>query len=316
MIIPLKWSESIMLKVAIWYQLIMCYVLALSLSTTSIAVYAKPDLRPLGANIADEGSAYYQFKTQKFQSADQQRNYQVWLGIPKNHKQNQQSAAIFMLDGNSVMSRLNDTVLKKLSERDAPVLVAIGYQSNLPFESAARSVDYTPADETGKIMPDPRNPERMTGGSVQFRELIIHQIQPWVRQQVALDPQRTALWGHSYGGLFVLDTLLNTKDQSFSHYFSASPSLSWADARILNAVAKTDAAQLQHKKLVVMEGDQVQSQARVSINTDREMIQNNRQLVQDLAHKSVDAKLILYPHLSHGQVFQAALMDVLNNQLF
>lgn len=65
-----------------------------------------------------------------------------------------------------------------------------------------------------------------------------------------------------------------------------------------------------------MEGDQVQSQARVSINADREMIQNNRQLVQDLAHKGVDAKLILYPHLSHGQVFQAALMDVLNNQLF
>lgn len=290
----------------------------------SVDVFAKPDLKPLGENIADQGSQYYQFKVKHFQSVDHLRNYKVWLGIPKHIDKNQQVASIYMLDGNSVMSRLDEPLLKNLSEHDHPLLVAIGYQSNLPFETASRSVDYTPPDESGKIMPDPRNPERMSGGSTQFRQMIFEQIMPWVNAQtqtaqVKLDPQRTALWGHSYGGLFVLDSVLNAHQdgQKFSHYFAASPSLTWADSRMLKAIQN---AQIDWKKghqLLVMEGDWVQSEGeRMSSNADRSMIENNRQAVRDLADKGIDAKLMLYPHLSHGQVFQASLMDVLNNCLF
>ena len=45
-----------------------------------------------------------------------------------------------MLDGNSVMSRLNEHLLQGMAEQDAPVLVAIGYETNLPFDSKARSL--------------------------------------------------------------------------------------------------------------------------------------------------------------------------------
>lgn len=288
-------------------------LLSLTLFLNSM-VYAKPDLQPLDANIADHGSKYYQFQIHHFQSADQQRLYKVWLAIPKNINKNKAPPAIFMLDGNSVMSRLDESLLKKQAEQDSPVLVAIGYEGNLPFESASRSVDYTPADESGMISADPRNPERMAGGSQQFRALLFQQIMPWVKTQVKLDQKRTALWGHSYGGLFVLDTLLHS-DQ-FSHYFSASPSLTWAEQRMLHAVEKTTTEQVNAKRLWVMEGDSVLKAEKISPNADPDMIQNNRQLVLDLASKGVDAKLILYPHLSHGQVFQASLMDVLNNRLF
>ena len=300
-------------------------VCLIALSMTIIpAVYAKPDLTPLGENIADRGSQYYQFKVQNFQSLDQQRKYKVWLGIPKHIDKNKPLPAIYMLDGNSVMSRLDENQLKRLSEQDQLVLVAIGYQSNLPFESASRSVDYTPADASGKIQPDPRSPDRMSGGSQLFRQVVFEQIMPWVNAradtaQVTIDSQRTALWGHSYGGLFVLDTLLNNQQHPsrFSHYFAASPSLTWADSRILQAIAKTPSEVLQGQKLWVMEGDFMVSKAtEVSSNLDHAMIENNRQMVLDLAVKGVDAKLVLYPNLSHGQVFQAALMDVLNDRLF
>ncbi len=290
----------------------------------SFKVSAKPDLKPLGENIADQGSHYYQFKIQNFQSQDRKRQYKVWLGIPKQINKNQPLPSIYMLDGNSVMSRLDEPLLKNLSEHDRPVLVAIGYQSNLPFETASRSVDYTPPDESGKITPDPRNSERMVGGSQQFRKVIVEQIMPWVNAQtqtaqVKLDPQRTALWGHSYGGLFVLDSVLNAHqdEAKFSHYFAASPSLTWADSRMLKAIQN---AQIDWKKghqLLVMEGDLIQYVSeRMSPNADRLMIENNRQAVRDLADKGVDVRLMLYPHLSHGQVFQASLMDALNNRLF
>ena len=52
-----------------------------------------------------------------------------------------------MLDGNSVMSHLDDKILKSLAEEDAPVLAAIGYKRNLPFEAEFRALDYTPADK-------------------------------------------------------------------------------------------------------------------------------------------------------------------------
>lgn len=282
--------------------------------TANISLHAQPNLQPLGENIADQGSAYYQFKIQKFQSIDQKRAYKVWLGIPKQSILHPQ-AAIFMLDGNSVMARLNDEILKDLSQNSAPVLVAIGYDTNLPFETKSRSLDYTPADETGKIQPDPRQPERLTGGSFQFRELILEQIKPWVSQQIQLDPQRTALWGHSYGGLFVLDSFIHSN--AFSHYFAASPSLSWAEQRVFKSLNNAPSHRVENKKLVIMEGDISSEQGqKLSGNFSVDLIENNRQVMRILAAKKAQTKLVLYPNLSHGEVFQASLMDVLSNRLF
>lgn len=282
--------------------------------TVNISLHAQPNLQPLGANIAEQGSKYYQFKIQKFQSVDQKRTYKVWLGIPKQSSQAQQ-AAIFMLDGNSVMARLNDDILKDLSQGDAPVLVAIGYDTNLPFETKARALDYTPADATGNIQPDPRNPERMTGGSAQFRELILKQIKSWVHQQMQLDAQRTVLWGHSYGGLFVLDSFMHS--DSFSYYIAASPSLSWAEHRMLKSLQHVAGHQVENKKLWIMEGDIVsEHEQQQSQNFDANLIENNRAVIRTLAAKKAQTQLLLYPNLSHGDVFQASLMDMLYNRLF
>lgn len=287
---------------------------ALTFSFSHSAI-AKPNLQPLGENIADIGSKYYQFQIKEFKSTDQQRNYKVWLGIPKQINRQQAQPSIFMLDGNSVMSRLNEPLLKEMTEQQAPVLVAIGYRTNLPFESNSRSLDYTPADQTGKPSIDPRNAERMSGGSEAFRKVILEQITPWVSSQVKLDPNRKALWGHSYGGLFVLDSMLTA--DSFSHYFSASPSLTWADQRMLKKISNTAVTSVKTKQLLLMEGDMsLQQTAKVSPNFDSAMIQNNRQVISDLNKQGVKAKFLIYPNLSHGEVFGASLMDVLSNRLF
>lgn len=82
-------------------------------------------------------------------------------------------------------------------------------------------------------------------------------------------------------------------------------------------VDKVQAEQVKAKKVMGYGGHFVpKAEQPISPNADRDMIKNNRQLVLDLASKGVDAKLMLYPHLSHGAVFQASLMDVLNNRLF
>ncbi|WOE31797.1 MULTISPECIES: alpha/beta hydrolase [unclassified Acinetobacter] len=280
-------------------------------------LYAKPDIKPLGANIAQLGSQYYDFKIKTFTSQDQQRTYQVWLGIPKiNNHPKAAFISLFMLDGNAVMSHLNDQLLQQLAQNNAPVLVAIGYKTDLPFESHSRALDYTPADlTTAKPAPDPRNTERMSGGSHDFRMVIINQIAPWVEQNVKLDPTHRAIWGHSYGGLFVLDSLL--AGEYFSHYFAASPSLSWANQRIIEKINTVAVDMPKQKHLLLMEGDLSSDQTEnKSINFDQQGIESNRKILALIDQQGVDAKFLIYPNLKHGQVFKAALMDVLLNQLY
>ena len=288
--------------------------IALSLSATS--VYAKPNIQPLAENIAEQGSQYYDFKIKEFISKDQKRIYKVWLGIPKTQlNQLQGQYSLFMLDGNSAMSYLNDEILKTLTEQHAPILVAIGYKSNLPFETASRSLDYTPADiSSGKPAQDPRNPERMSGGSLDFQQIILNNITPWVEQHVKLDENHRAIWGHSYGGLFVLDSLLNMK--YFSHFFAASPSLSWADQRMIKKIKIAPIKQKQQKHIWLMEGDLFATTNQQSPNFDSNGINNNREILSIFNQQGIDAKFLIYPNLKHGEVFKASLLDVLSNKFY
>ena len=285
------------------------------LGFSSITANARPNIQPLPANIAQTGSAFYQFKTLEFDSKDHQRHYRVWLGIPKQAAPTQGYAALYMLDGNSAMSHLQENVLKQLSKSDAPVLVAVGYQSNLPYDVNARAQDYTPADASGNLQPDLNHPERITGGSAEFRQLLLDKIVPWVNQQTQINPQQTALWGHSYGGLFVLDTYLNSN--YFQSYFAASPSIHWQNGRIQQMLNQATPAQLQHKHLSIIEGDvQTPVAAEDQDKQIDELIDQNREIVRQLHRKGADVKLVVYPDLRHGEVFPASLLDVITEQRY
>ena len=283
----------------------------------SLSIYAKPEMKPLPANIAEVGSEYYDFKIKEFVSKDPQKTYKVWLGIPKTAQNGQKAyPSVFMLDGNSAMSHLTEEILKSLYANDAPVLVAIGYKTNLPFATALRSLDYTPADLlTGKPAQDPRNPERMSGGSADFRNVILKDIAPWVEQNVKLDAQKRALWGHSYGGLFVLDSLLDGR--YFSHFFAASPSLSWADERMMQKIRAVKLVKEPQKHVWLMEDDLlIHTGAQQSANFDANGINKNREILSIFDQQGVKAKFLIYPNLKHGEVFKASLLDVLSNKLY
>ncbi len=64
------------------------------------------------------------------------------------------------------------------------------------------------------------------GGEAAFFAFIRAELVPFVEGEVAVDPARRALWGHSYGGGFVLYALFSeTPDaRTFSAYLAADPS--------------------------------------------------------------------------------------------
>ncbi|WP_238540932.1 alpha/beta hydrolase [Herbaspirillum sp. YR522] len=216
---------------------------------------AQPDLsRPLGPTIAEAGSAFYRFERFALSSADGQRRYRVSLGIPRRSPPAAGHPAIVLLDGNAALAAIDEQQLQQLDAATPPLIVAIGYDTDLRFDVTARAYDYTPPLAAGQV-DDEAARGRRGGGADGMLALIEQQVLPRVRGMAPVDADRLALWGHSYGGLFVLHTLFSGSSL-FADYIAASPSLWWGRGVILQEEARfRAAAPVARRALWLMAGD-------------------------------------------------------------
>ena len=98
-----------------------------------------------------------------------------------------------------------------------PELIIVG------IHNTNRNRDFTPSEV--KDIPH-------SGGAVEFRSFINEELFPFIKKKYRTTQVRY-LSGHSYGGLFALDTLVNAS-QMFDAYFTFSPSLRWDNDLVLN----------------------------------------------------------------------------------
>lgn len=279
-------------------------LLLLLLSSVTTSAFARPNMTPLGPNIADKGSAYYHFSISEYDSADGQRHYKVWTAVPDKAPPPSGYPLITMLDGNAVMDRLTDPLLQKLSADNPPVLVVVGYQTTLPFEVNARTYDYTPLDKEHGDAGYTFSRGSKGGGSSAFRTLLEQRILAAAQKGVHVDHQQRALWGHSYGGLFVLDSYLSS--QLFTRYFAASPSIGQGYHSLLGEMQTRKAS---NKQITLMEGN---GDRRSDSNTaEPEVLRAVRTTIEGMAENGAAARYQLYPGLSHGQMFDASMEEAL-----
>ncbi|MGJ8514237.1 alpha/beta hydrolase [Carnimonas bestiolae] len=302
-----------------WLSLVLLLVSA----TVSLGADAQPQMKPLGPSIADKGSAYYRFRRVELDSQDHQRHYRVWVAIPKQPAPQGGYPIVYAMDGNSAIHKLNEPLLKRLSTGRAPVIVAVGYQTDLPFDVTARAYDYTPpvASDHGS---DPWNPQRRSGGSDTFRALLLNTIQARAEQGLSINSQQRSLWGHSYGGLFVLDTLFSAPD-SYAHYYAASPSLGWSQGKGIERAQRLGDALAAPASLTLFHGgDEVarhrrEDRAQPNSNKGSELrAQQSPNAARDLAKQlgrihGLTTHYRSYPALSHGPMFGVSLEDTLLN---
>lgn len=132
---------------------------------------------------------------------------------------------MFLLDGHAAIHELTQSPPSPAVT--APVLlVAVGTPGSAYFDVKARAYDYTPDPGLGHPVMDPRMPDRAAGGAEAFLATLLGPIQQAVAARWPLDPRHRGLWGHSYGGLFTLYTLLR-HGRAFQFYAPTSPSLWW-----------------------------------------------------------------------------------------
>ncbi|MFE1599802.1 alpha/beta hydrolase [Methylobacterium sp. ID0610] len=148
---------------------------------------------------------------------------------------------LYLLDGNAVTGTAID-----IERVQAPypgstgigarfAIVGIGYPTEDAYDGMRRSWDYTPPPGRSYPPYKPGGPPIRTGGSPAFLDFIMTELKPAVEQRCQVDRARQALFGHSFGGLFVLYALTQVPD-AFSHWIAASPSIYWEDSVLLKSV--------------------------------------------------------------------------------
>lgn len=110
---------------------------------------------------------------------------------------------------------------------DPLMIVAVGYPKQKTFDAQKRAYDYTPKPSAefqaqGKYK---------YGGADRFIAFLNDELKPEIAKQFPMNSQQQSLYGHSFGGLFVLYHFFQKPD-AFQRYFAASPSL-WFDQGML-----------------------------------------------------------------------------------
>nr|WP_245879412.1 alpha/beta hydrolase-fold protein [Xanthomonas pisi] len=293
----------------------------------AMPAFAQPDLsRTIGSTVADRPSASYDFSALRLDSADGRRHYRVRIATPKAAPPVAGYPVVYLLDGNAALMELDERLLDSLStDGDAPVLVFIADDSALRIDAVGRSLDYTPARfGDGRVETDPLNPQRRTGGAAAFAQLIATGIRPQVEARVAVNRQRQTLWGHSYGGLFVLQVLL-TQPQLFQHYVAVDPSLWWGDGFLVrqaqrlvdDAHAASASTRPDKRRLTLMAGEggtpanATKPERPGRPRADPHAAKNLVTLLSSLPGLTADYQPL--PGLSHGQTLGASLAPTLRD---
>nr|WP_314477925.1 alpha/beta hydrolase [uncultured Pseudomonas sp.] len=210
--------------------------LALALVFVACAATAQPEPhQTMDTTLLARQDLAYRFTQLDLDSADGERHYRLWVGVPKHAAPAAGYPVLWMLDGNAALGALDPQRLDALAAGQAPVLVAVGYQTDQRIDRISRTYDYTPALPGQLAQRDPLT-GHPSGGVDAFLDLLETRMRPAVAKRVPIDPQQQTLWGHSYGGLAVLHALF-TRPRSFNVYAAASPSLWWHDGAIVREVA-------------------------------------------------------------------------------
>ena len=270
-------------------------------------VYAKPAPDQLmDAPVLREASDY-SFSTLELDSADGARHYRIWLGRPL--KVSAANPVAYLLDGNAAMAALDTGLLNRLSHNPTPpVLVAVGYATPLRIERNARTYDYTPQVGEG-AQRDPLT-DVPSGGAQKFLDLLTQQIRPLINQRLEEKPKRQVLWGHSYGGLFVLYTLM-TRPDAFDEYAAASPSL-WWNGGVIHTDGLAQRLNGKHPALLMMRGDEEPASPSRQVGPKGDAAA--KKLLADLQRvQGLTVRYQAFPGLGHGPMLPASLRFTLEH---
>lgn len=267
-------------------------------------------------------------RTQQFDlvASGSGRTYRIFVAVPDRPAPADGYGVLYVLDGNAMFLTATEAVRALGRRPDVPrdpatVVVGIGYPDGVDV-GVERTFDLTPPGAG-----DPRV-KAATGGADAFLDFIEQDLKPRIAATVPVDPRRQGLFGHSFGGLFVLYSLA-TKPDAFAYRTAASPSV-WFAPSILERLQAMVAARTGDStplKVLLTAGEYEQrlspvaryqdSAARVAQSLrERGQVDNARKAAAILAQATgIRARFDEIAGEDHGTVIPAAISRAVWHQL-
>lgn len=161
-------------------------------------------------------------------------DYLIQISVPTGEAPSEGFPVLYVLDGNATFDSAANIATSIGSGANrlglSPVaIVAIGYPKQRTFDVEKRALDYTP-QASAEFQ---KQAKYAYGGADQFIQCIEKELKPAIQTKIKVNPQQQSLFGHSFGGLFVLHTVM-THPETFQRYIAASPSLWFDNYALLN----------------------------------------------------------------------------------
>jgi predicted alpha/beta superfamily hydrolase len=171
-------------------------------------------------------------------SEETRQRYAVSIALPASYfdEPEQDYPTVYLLDADLYFGMVTEIVriMHHCGSFPEVIVVGIGYpHDGNSFQQAfkelrlLRAHDLTPVKDENvekRMSEQFQSDEIATGGGDLFLLFIQDQLMPFVENQYRTNASSKTLVGHSFGGLFVLYSLLH-KTQLFNNYLAASPSL-------------------------------------------------------------------------------------------
>lgn len=238
-----------------------------------------------------------------------QEHREYWVYLPDDYAENTQQAyqVIYLLDGQSFFHSLVgiSKTFSTIRGKHLPPSIIVG------IISTDRTRDFTPtasaAGRDGKIDP---NTQKQGGESEVFNQFLTQELRSVIDNTYRTNGHNMLI-GHSYGGLFTLNTFLK-HNSFFDTYLAIDPSLWWDQGKL----SKEAKSLIEQQNFT---GKSLYIAVATKKRTDRKDINHNRVdylLSHGLLQKK-DLRLIhkSFPEETHGSVVIPALYDGIK-QLF
>ena len=235
--------------------------------------------------------------------------YKIFIARQKNVAR--YDRVVFMVDANAQFpillnsyakiyangAKQNAKAVSKLSK--TVLIVGIGYDSPLAYDTKRRTRDLTPAASGEEYANG--------GGAGEFYDFVKDELFPLVEKKYSTAKSDKIYFGHSFGGLFGIYALLRD-DGIFDEFFIASPSLWWGESQLIRDALDEGKlrSNLKAKFIMLVAGSREMRKGK----TDKAGILKVADLAEILKTKGLSCEFKLYEGASHGEVIPLALRDL------
>ena len=256
------------------------------------------------------GAAHEMFNVSDFiLKSKNGEKYKIFIARQKNVAR--YDRVVFMVDANAQFpillksyakiyangAKQNAKAVPKLSK--TVLIVGIGYDSPLAYDTKRRTRDLTPAASGEEYANG--------GGAAEFYDFVKDELFPLVEKKYSTAKSDKIYFGHSFGGLFGIYALLRD-DGIFDEFFIASPSLWWGESQLIRDALDEGKlrSNLKAKFIMLVAGSREMRKGK----TDKAGILKAADLAEILKTKGLSCEFKLYEGASHGEVIPLALQDL------